>query len=250
MITQPLFLGTFSLYAIILSAFAALGLFLSWWLAEDKQTSILDVGISILVVSLLGARTGFVLRNLAHFLDHPGQIAQLWLGGLSWTGASIGAGLALLGIRLIWKEPLGELADQYLPLLGVMAFGVWLLSWGTRTGYGPTIDNWFGIPVQDIYGISLKRWPLPILGALLSGGWTAGVILFPIKRWRRPGFRALVVSAGIVAINGMISFLKVDPAPVLWGLRWESWISLIPLLIIVIYFILTRTVEENEGSDT
>ncbi len=247
MITQPLFLGTFSLYAIILSGTAALGLFLSWWLAEDKRTFILDAGVGIIFVSLLGARMGFVLRNLAYFLDHPGRIPQFWLGGLSWPGAFIGAGLAVLGIHLIWKEPLGELADHYLPLMGVMAFGVWLLSWGTGIGYGPEVEAWYGITAQDLYGYSLKRWPLPILGALLSGGWIAGVILFPIKRQRDSGFRALVGMAGILAITGVISFFKVDPAPVLWGLRWESWFSIFFLASIMTYFFVTRTTEKNEG---
>lgn len=246
MITQPLFLGTFSLYAIILSGLAALGLFLSWWLAEDKRTFILDAGIGIIFISLLGARTGFVLRNLAYFLDNPGQMPQFWLGGLSWPGAFIGAGLAFACIHLIWKEPLRELADNYLPLVGVMAFSVWTLSWGSGIGYGPEVDAWFGIPVKDLYGFSLKRWPLPLLGALLSGGWIAGVILFPIKRQRDPGFRALVGMAGLLAINGMISFFKVDPAPVLWGLRWESWFSLIVLIIFLIYFLITRTDETDE----
>lgn len=249
MITQPLFLGTFSLYAIILTGTAALGLFLSWWLADDKRTFILDAGLGIIFTSLLSARAGFVLRNLVYFLEHPAQMPQFWLGGLSWPGALIGGGLAVVGIHLIWKEPLGELADQYLPLLGVMAFGAWLLSWGSGIGYGPEVEAWYGIPVQDLYGFSLNRWPLPILGAIINGGWTAGVILFPIKRQRDPGFRALIGVAGLLAINGVISFLRVDPAPVLWGLRWESWFSLISLAIIMIYIYITRTEEKNEGTN-
>jgi prolipoprotein diacylglyceryltransferase len=247
-ITEPLLVGTFSLYAIILSGTAALGLFLSWWLADDRRNFILDAGAGILFISLLGARTGFVLRNLANFLDHPARMPQLWLGGLSWPGALIGAGVAVLGVHLIWKEPLGEVADQYLPLLGVMAVGGWLLSWGTNTGYGPAVDGWFGITVQDLYGVSMKRWPFPILGALLCGGWTAAAILFPIKRQREPGFRALIGTAGILAINALISFFKADPAPILWGLRWESWFSLIGLASIVIYLFFTRTDKTNDGS--
>ena len=250
MITQPLFLGTFSLYSIILAGLAALGLFLSWWLTEDKRTFILDAGLGIIFVSLIGARSGYIFRNSTHFLDHPGQMPQFWLGGLSWPGALIGAGAALVGIHFIWKEPLGELADQYLPLLGVMALGTWMLTWGTGIGYGPEVEFWFGITVQDLYGYSLKRWPLPILGGVLSGGWIAGVMLFPIKRQRDPGFRALVGMAGIVFITGLISFFKVDPAPVLWGLRWESWFSIIVLVIIMIYFLISRTNEKNEGSDS
>ena len=150
---------------------------------------------------------------------------------------------------MIWKEPLGELADNYLPLIGVMAFGVWLFSWGTGIGYGPEIEAWYSITVQDLYGYSLKRLPLPILGALLSGGWIASVILFPIKRQRDPGFRALVGMAGIIVITGVISFFKVDPAPVFLGLRWESWFSIIALTSIMTYFFLTRTDEKNEGSN-
>jgi len=250
MITEPLFLGTFPLYAILLSALAAMGLFLSWWLDDDRRIFIIDAGLGVLLISLLGARIGFVLRNLSFFMDQPGKIPQFWLGGLTWPGAFIGAGLALLGIHLIWKENLGDLADLYLPLLGVMAFGLWLISWGTRSAYGPVTDAWFGIKVQDIFGVAQKRWPLPILGAVLSGGWIAGAILFPIKRHRSAGYRALIGSTGLIVINGLISFIKLDPAPVLWGFRWESWFSLIVLIIVVVYNLLTRTVEENEGSDS
>lgn len=249
MITQPLFLGTFSLYAIILSSAAALGLLLSWLLIEDKRPFFLDAGSGIILVSLISARVGFVLRNLSYFLEYPGQIPQFWLGGLSWPGALIGAVLGLVGIHLIWKESLGELADLYLPLLGVMSVGIWLLTWWSGIGFGPEVGAWYGITVQDLYGYSLKRWPLPIMGAFLSGAWVAGVILFPIKRHRNSGFRTLIGMAGLLVVNVVISFFKVDPAPYHWGLRWESWFSLISLFGIVIYFIITRTDEKDEGSN-
>ncbi|NQS90980.1 MAG: prolipoprotein diacylglyceryl transferase, partial [Chloroflexi bacterium] len=94
MITRPLFLGVLPPYAILLSISAALGLFLSWWLAKDDRPFLLDAGIGILTISLIGARIGFVIRNLTYFLKHVGEMPQFWLGGLSWPGALIGAVLA------------------------------------------------------------------------------------------------------------------------------------------------------------
>ena len=189
-----------------------------------------------------------MIRNLSHFLEYPGLIPQFWLGGLSWPGALIGAVLGLVGIHLIWKEPLGELADQYLPLLGVMAAGIWLLSWWSGIGFGPEVEAWFGITVNDLYGYSLKRWPLPIIGSVFSGGWIAGVILFPLKRHLSSGFRALIGVAGLLVVNLVISFFKVDPAPYYWGLRWESWFSLFALTGFAIYQFVNRTDEKDEES--
>lgn len=228
MITQPLFLGLVSLYSILLTSSAVIGLGISAWMIGERKEFYLDAGIGLLFVTLLGARLGYVIRNLAYFTNYAPQIPQIWLGGISWPGALIGAGAAIVGIHKIWKEPLGELVDSYLPLLGIVTFAIWLTGWGAGIGYGPITDAWFGIPVQDIFGITENRWPLPILGAALSGGWIAGLVLIPLNRWRpKPGCRGILGITGIVLINGVVSLFRVDPAPILWGLRWETWFSLL-----------------------
>ena len=250
MINQPLLLGTFSLYAIILTASAALGLFLSWILDQERRTLVIDAGLGMIMISLLGSRIGYLIRNLDYFLDHPGEMPQFWLGGLSWPGALIGGLIALVGIHLIWKEPLGELIDIYLPLMGLVSASIWLTSWWTGTGYGPETAAWFGIPVEDIFGQISRRWPLPIVGALFSAGWIAGVIFFPLKRGRKPGFRGLAGLLGIVLIATVISFIAVDPAPVLWGLRRESWIGILLSLIAVGGIYLLDRKEDNDRTET
>jgi prolipoprotein diacylglyceryltransferase len=188
---------------------------------------LIDGGLIISLVSLLGSRASYVLLNFNYFQDHLLEIPQLWLGGLSWPGALLGAVFSVFLVHWIWNEPLGELADSYLPLRCMLELGTWLAGWGAGIGYGPGTDAWFGIPVKDIFGTIEKRWPLPVLGAFLSGAWTAGVILYPLQRKRPAGTRGLLGAAGLLAILAGISFFRVDPAPELLGLRLESWLSLL-----------------------
>jgi prolipoprotein diacylglyceryltransferase len=245
-IIKPLLLGTFTPYAIILSACAALGLILSWLLAGKDREGIIDRGMILAFSILIGSRLSFVVSNLSYFREIPLEIPQFWLGGLSWPGGLLGAVLGISLIYLIWKEPWGELIDSYLAFYGLLAVGIWLAGWGTQSGYGPITESWFGIPVKDFYGLVKPRWPLPILGAVLSAGWTAGVIFYPLKRGVNPGFRGLLGTAGLILINGIISFFRVDPAPSLWGLRYESWISIVLVVLALAYFYLTMRKDKNE----
>jgi prolipoprotein diacylglyceryltransferase len=238
-ITHPLFLGTFTLYGILLSCCAALGLFLSDLLDKSDLPHLTDGGLVMIAVSLFGSRLSYVLVNFSYYQDHWLEIPQFWVGGLSWPGALLGAALSIFLIHWIWKQPSGELADSFLPLLGVLVVGIWLTGWGAGIGYGPRTDAWFGIPTADLFGSIERRWPLPILGALLSGAWITIVILFPLKRQRSPGTRCLLGVIGLLVINSAISAFRVDPAPRLLGLRLESWISILALIAsgIGLYFL-------------
>ena len=129
---------------------------MSIWLSKEDKFLLLDTGLAALIVSLIGARTGYVLRNLSYFKINPIEVPQFWLGGLSWPGALIGFGLTLVAVHMIRKEPLGELSDSYLPLLGLMVLAAWLTSWGAGVGYGYLVDAWYGLPVRDIAGLVSK----------------------------------------------------------------------------------------------
>jgi prolipoprotein diacylglyceryltransferase len=248
-IIQPLLLGTFTPYAIILSACAAVGLLLSWLLVGREREHLIDGGIILSLAILIGSRLSFVIRDFSFFQEYPLKIPQFWLGGLSWPGGVVGAVVGILLIWLIWKEPLGELIDGYLAFFGLLVVGIWLAGWGSQSGYGPTTESWFGIPVKDIFGIVNGRWPLPILGAVLSAGWTTGVIFFPLKRQQNPGFRGIMGVSGLILFNGIASFFRVDPAPSLWGIRLESWISCLLFAAALTYFYLSRSKSKDESPD-
>ncbi len=231
MITQTILGGFLTPYAIILSLSAAAGLGLSIWLYQGEKVFLLSAGLLVLAFSLAGGRVGFVLRNLAYFKNNLADIPQLWLGGLSWPGALLGAAISVLFVHWIWKESPGEVADSLLPLFCLVLLTIWMTGWGGGIGYGPETEAWFGIRVQDQFGLISHRWPLPILGAVFSTLWILGVFFFPLKRTIWDGFRMLVSIAGAAGINLVISVFRVDPAPRWMGLRWESWFSVLFLLI-------------------
>jgi prolipoprotein diacylglyceryltransferase len=244
MITEPL-LGTFiTPYALILSLSAVAGLAITIWLFREEKILLLDTGIAVLAVSLLGARSGYIIQNYSYFIENLIKIPQFWLGGLSWPGGLLGSVVALTAIHLIWKEPLGEMADRLLPLFGMMVVAVWLTGWGAGIGYGPVTDSWIGIPVRDQVGLLTWRWPLPILGALISAGWVVGAILFPLKKNHNAGSRALIAVIGVTGINFICSIFRVDPAPIFLGLRWESWFSVLFVVAGIIGLIINRDSEE------
>ena len=247
MITQPLLLGLLPPYSILLTCSAAVGLGLSAWMVPEQKKHTIDTGLGILLMSIIGARIGYILINLPYFKNNLSLIPQFWMGGLTWPGALTGAGLAFLGIHLLWKIPVADLADNYLPLLGSVVVAIWLTGWGAGIGYGPRTEVWVGIPVRDIFGIVENRWPLPIIGAILSAGWIAALILLPLKRWNiKPGLRAILGTTGIILINGVISLFRVNPAPQLWGIRGETWFTLALLLISIGYYFSRRKKTNNE----
>jgi prolipoprotein diacylglyceryltransferase len=244
MITEPLLGGFITLYALILSLSAVAGLAITIWLFKEEKILLLDTGAAVLVVSLFSARLGYIIQNFSYFKENLIKIPQLWLGGLSWPGAILGSLVALFAIHLIWKEPLGEMADRLLPLFGVMVLAVWLTGWGAGIGYGPVTESWFGIPVRDQVGLLTRRWPLPILGGLISAGWVVGAILFPLKKNHGAGSRALIAVIGVAGINFVCSIFRVDPAPIFLGLRWESWFSVLFVVAGIIGLFTNRDSEE------
>jgi prolipoprotein diacylglyceryltransferase len=246
-ITQPLLLGLLPPYSILLACSAAVGLGLSAWMVSEGKKRTIDTGLGILLISLIGARIGYILINLSYFRNNLNLIPQFWLGGLTWSGALTGAGLAFLGIHLIRKKPVADLVDNFLPLLGSVVVAIWLTGWGAGIGYGPRTEAWFGIPVRDLFGIVENRWPLPIIGAILSAGWIAAIILLPLKRWNiKPGLRAILGTTGIILINGVISLFRVNPAPQLWGIRGETWFTLVLFVISIGLYLSKRKKTNNE----
>lgn len=65
---------------------------------EKDPERFAEVSWWVLIGVILGARLAFVLVNLGHYLDHPGDILKIWEGGLVMYG-----GLILAVLLGVWK---------------------------------------------------------------------------------------------------------------------------------------------------
>lgn len=224
---QEFVFGTFSIFSIITSGAAALGLALSAWRAAGNKTLTAYAGAGVLAGTLLGGRLGYVILNRGYFQDHAFLIPRVWHGGLTWPGALLGGVIALLLAAWVSREQIGPLADRLLPLLGMVCLGGWIACWLESCAFGPVTEGWWGLPAVNEFGEQANRFPVPLLTGVLDGAVTAAAVFLPSRKWlSSPGRRATLGLSGVSLAHFLLSLLRTDPAPTLWILRWESWFAL------------------------
>lgn len=237
--TWLLFQALSSPFSLLVTFGAACGLGLVAWQSWEGKDFYLRAGLGSLLLSLIGARGGYVLVNLDYFLSQWREIPQVWLGGLSWPGGVAGGLIGLVLASVIAQHPMGKLLDAYLPLLATLALSIGLITLSLGVGYGPLSDAWWAVPVRDEFGVSQPRWPIGLVGnGLLAGAFFS--LAFPLKSlaWMSvPGRRG---SLGLLFLGGfaaVVSALRVDAGIFIQGLRWEAWAALMISLIGLCSFI-------------
>jgi len=218
-------------FSILLGVGALFGLLLLVWRAPKIETErTLDAGLWILFAALVGGRAMAVGVNFQYYQTHPGEMLQVWLGGISGVGAFAGGLVAIIILSLWWKHPAGKLADAVLPLAGVIAIMAWLGCWADSCGYGLPSVEWWAIPGRDEWGVLATRVPVQLLGAILTLAlvWSLD---WASKRIPIPGLVAAIGLFGISAVIFTLSFLRADPIPIVNGLRLEAWAA-VGLMII------------------
>ena len=215
-------------FSLLVGAGASLGLWLvvrsspRWYFRRRLET-----GFLVLLGALLGARLVFAAIHSAYFSQHPSEILQVWLGGLSWPGAVLGGLIVVLVVSMAWKIPLARLADVLEPLVPPLAVAVWLGCWQAGSGYGirAPLDTWWGVPAPDESGLALPRFPLQLVAASTLLLYTF-LLDLTTQNLAYPGQKAVLVLLGL-AINLLVfSFFQADPVPLWNGLRWDVWAAL------------------------
>jgi prolipoprotein diacylglyceryltransferase len=215
------------LYAIIVGIGAVAGLA---WVARRaphlQETAWVTAGLWVLLGALAGARAAFVAANWLYFRSHWVEALQVWLGGLFWPGALVGALAVLALLRLLGRVPASYLAEGLLPLALMVVIAGWLGCWQAGCAYGQAAPAaWWALPAPDEWGQWARRVPLQPAGAVLTLGWF-GLVEGACARLRRPGLAAGLALFGLSLILLGLSLLRADPLPVLRGWKLDTWAAL------------------------
>lgn len=227
--TWLLFQAVASPFSLLITLGSVLGLGLLAWKAPDKKQFHLGGGMAVLLLALLGARLDYVLWHWGYFLSNWEEIPQVWLGGLGLVGSAAGGFLGLGLVSLLGERSWFKLVDACLPLLGAVAVSLGVASLFGGLGYGPLTDAWWGVVVQDEFGVLASRWPVHFLGSILSGGAILSLVFLPWDSgWLSPsGRRGGLGLLAFGSIQVAVSTLRVDPGLFMGGLRWGTWASLL-----------------------
>ncbi|MHB1502428.1 MAG: prolipoprotein diacylglyceryl transferase [Acidimicrobiales bacterium] len=163
------------------------------------------VFVWLVVSAVVGARVMHVIANLSFYTAQPGQILQVWHGGLSSFGGLLFA--VPTGIILL-KKRCPEL--KVMPALDLIA-PVLVAAWALGRLLGPQLmvaggghptSQWFGMYYADQVG---KRLPVPIFQAI-DYFVIFGILLLIERRYsRRPtGF----VLAAATSLWGLARFYE------------------------------------------
>jgi prolipoprotein diacylglyceryltransferase len=214
----------FSWFSFLIGLGATLGLtWIAWRTPKPVVSGKINAGLWFLLGILLGARIGFACSNWGYFYAHWVEIPQIWLGGLSFSGAVLGGWASLPIIARIRKEKLPELAGDLFPLALILAIFAWLACWTAGTAYGFEASNhWWGVTTLDEWGTWSKRFPVQWIGALLGAAFL--LLITRLQAYRlRPGQAASLAFFSIVSVMFGLSFFRADPIQVWRGWRYDTW---------------------------
>lgn len=211
-------------FSIYLAIGAALGLYQVYAAAPPKQAAQkMNLAILALFGALLGARLGYAALHWSYFQARPLEIAQVWLGGLTWWGALAGAVLTILAAAAALRLSFAVLADALSPLLPGVAAASWLGCSLAGCAYGPLAPAgaWWGLLISDETGQAAARFPLPELAALTLL-FAFGLLINRLSRVKTlpPGRIAALSGLLLGAHTLLFSIWIAAPGPSGWfGLR-------------------------------
>lgn len=193
-----------------------IGLAITFWFAyryfEYRLTKrgyrtewVTGVFLWVVVAAVVGARVVHVVANSSYYSSNPGQILDVWHGGLSsFGGLLFGVPAGLIATRKRYPElPAWRALDIIAPVL--------MAAWGVGRLLGPQLMvGGGGAPTTAWYGMYYagetgRRVPVPIIQAVDSFAIFSALLL--IERYVRRRPTGLVLAA-TMALWGLARFFE------------------------------------------
>ncbi len=238
-------IGGFTIYWYGLAYVVAIvaGLLLTRWLARKKNLDaswLIDLTTLLFIAGIIGARLWYVFAiEPRYFLAHPLEAFAIWHGGLGIHG---GIGAALLALWWWIKRHHLSFLDLTDLLAPALALGQAIGRFGNYFN-----QELFGTPTNLPWGIPIdppNRLPLfldadyfhPTFIYESIGDLAIAVILiFSFRRFGKPGRVTFLYLFLYSVLRFALEFIRIDPVPMVGGLRLPQWVSVGVVIIVIIF---------------
>ncbi len=196
---------------------------------------IIDLAIWLVISGLIGARIYEIFLNFSYYVSNPAEILQIWHGGLAIHGALIGG---LIGLVIFSKRKKLDCWLLAAILLPAVALGQAIGRWG----------NWFN---QELFGLpSNLPWSIPVQAVNRPIGYETFIYFHPTFLYESIGCLVLAICLyyvlrlkksselvigiyliGYGLLRFMLEYIKIDPTPHAFGLRWPQVMSLVFIIL-------------------
>ncbi|MBM7624351.1 prolipoprotein diacylglyceryl transferase [Sporohalobacter salinus] len=213
-------------YGIIMASAIFLGLIIALKRAEKRNFNpdlLLDLVILAIPVSIIGARTYYVIFQWDYYSHHLSEIIAVWNGGLAIHGALIGAVLTAIIFTKIKKVNFWQIADIAAPsiILG-QAIGRWG-NFINQEAYGYKTDLPWAMYIDGAYRhptfLYESIWDLLVFSFLLWLGnrdhnedgtvFLSYIIAYSVGRFFIEGLRTDSLMLGPLRVAQVISILLI-----------------------------------------
>jgi len=220
--------------------------------------TIFDLSFWLIIGGIIGARIYDDFLQLPYYINHPLQSLQIWKGGLAIHGGIIA------GLLIIWwfaskhKINFWKLSAIFVPgLVIAQAIGRWGNYFNQEIFGLPTKLPW-GIPINiinrpEIYINNVYFHPTFLyesLGCLIIGSILLSLNYRAIKKNKlNQKFFIWSISLYLILyslLRFFLEFIRLDPAPELFGLRWPQIISLIIIILACLLIFFTANVKNTQ----
>lgn len=163
-----------------------------------------DMAFWIMVGGILGSRIGYILGNLAYFVQNPVSVVRIDEGGLVFYGGLLGCVVVVIALAMRQRETIWSMAD----------FAIAPLPLGHALGRIGCFLNGccYGSETACAVGVEMQgavRHPVQLYEAILNAGLYI-LLLVIYRRKRRDGEVLMVYCLAYPLMRFMIEFMRGD----------------------------------------